>query len=163
MVRPMVHSTKHYVQFSRGQVTTSSVGVLDIALAVESTVANLVDEVQEGSTIKAIYIELWLIDNGNDGSQVTALVKLPANVATVTYANMNALGTYTNKRNVWYVTQGLTPNDGVAQPVAVMRQFFKVPKSKQRMALGDSIRLVIANNSLQDLNFCGFATYKEYT
>ncbi len=163
MVRPMVHSVKHYVQFGRFTVGTVAAVTQDIALAVEGSVANDVDEVAEGSSVKAIYIELWLLDAGAGGNSVTALAKLVAGVTTMTFTQLNALGTFPNKKNVLYVTQGLTPNDGIANPVNVMRQWFKIPKSKQRFGLGDSVRLSIANNSLQDLFACGFATYKEYT
>ncbi len=163
MVRPMVHSVKHYVQFSRGTVGTVSVVNLDVVLAVEGTTANAVDEVAEGSTIKAIYIELWLLDAGNDGSAVVTVSKMPIGTTSINFANMNALGNYTNKKNVYYTFQGLTPNDGIAQPVNVMKGWLKVPRSKQRFGLGDSLRITIANNSANDLFFCGFSTYKEYT
>ncbi len=163
MVRPMVHSTKHYVQFGRYTIGPGLAVSQDIAIAVESTVANAVDEIQEGSTLKAVYIELWLLDAGAGGNSVTVLSKNPINLVGPTFTQANSLGTYVNKKNVLYVTQGLTPNDGVAQAVNVMRQWFKIPKSKQRFGLSDRINLVVANNSAQDLFACGFATYKEYT
>ncbi len=163
MVRPQVHSTKHYVQFSRYTIPTVSVVSQDIAIAVESTVANAVDEIAEGNSIKAVYIELWLLDAGNNGSAITILSKNPINLVGPTFVQANALGTYVNKKNVLFVSQGLTPNDGIAQPVNVMRGWYKIPKSKQRFGLSDRINLVVANNSLQDLFACGFCTYKEYS
>ncbi len=159
----MVHSVKHYVQFGRFTIGTAAAVTQDIVLAVEGSVANDVDEVAEGSSVKAVFIELWLLDAGAAGNSVTVLAKLVAGVTTMTFTQLNALGTFPNKKNVLYVTQGLNPNDGIAQPVNVMRQWFKIPKTKQRFGLGDSIRLSIANNSAQDLFACGFATYKEYT
>ncbi len=163
MVRPVVHSTKHYVQFTRSTVSTVSVVNEDIARSVESTVANLVDEVAEGTLVKAVYVELWLIDAGAGGSAVVTLVKAPLANLGPTFANMNALGSYQNKKNVLFTFQGLTPNDGIANPVNVMRGWYKIPKSKQRFGLGDSLILTIANNSAQDMFYCGFATYKEYS
>ncbi len=76
---------------------------------------------------------------------------------------MTALGTFDNKKNILYTTQGLAPNDGVGQPVAVIRQWFKIPKSKQRFGLGDKIRLAIASRGDGVITYCGFATYKEYS
>ncbi len=162
MVRPMVHSTKHYVQMSRSTVGTVSTVVNDLVLSVEGTVANAVDEVSEGSTIKAIFIELWIIDDGNNGSFAVTLAKFPSNT-TIGFANANALGTWVNKKNILYHTQGLSPNDAIAQPIAIVRQWFKIPKSKQRFGLGDGLKLAVTNNSAQDMFFCGFATYKEYS
>ncbi len=163
MVRPVVHSTKHYVQFSLSQVGTVSRVNERLAIAVNATAANLVDEVPEGTIIKAIYIELWVLDTGNDGSGVIVLSKLPLDTVGPSFTAMNALGTYNNKKNIFYTTQGLFPNDGVANPRVVMKGWFKIPKSKQRFGLGDTLVLTLANNSLQDLNYCGFATYKGYT
>ncbi len=160
-MRPIVHSVKHYVQQTRSQVATVATVAIDIADSVESTLANLVDEVPEGTSIRAVYVEMWLLDTASDGSFVVTLVKNPAGVNAPTFAQTNALGTYLNKRNVLYVTQGLSPNNGVGNPVPIIRQWFKIPKGMQRMALGDKWRLTITNNGLNDLEFCGFFTYKE--
>jgi len=162
-LRPIIHSVKHYVQMSRSTVATVAVVNNDLIIAVEGTVANLVDEVVEGATVKAVYIELWLLDAGNDGSAIVTLTKNPQNLAGPTFANQNALGTFTNKKNILFTHQGLTSNDGITSPINVMRGWYKIPKSKQRFGLGDRLSLNIANNGANDLFFCGFATYKEYT
>ena len=60
MVRPMVHSTKHYVQQSIGTVVVGTNENTNFAAAVEVSDKNLVTEVEEGSTIKAVYLELWI-------------------------------------------------------------------------------------------------------
>ncbi len=162
MVRPMVHSTKHYVQFPRFTIATVSLVVTNIALAIQSTTANLENEVEEGNSIKACYVELWLLDAGAGGSQVTTLTKNPQNATGPSFTQSQSLFTFANKKNILFTSQGLTPNDGIAQPVNIMRQWYKIPKSKQRFGLGDRLDLNIANSSAQDLFACGFATYKEY-
>ncbi len=160
----MVHSTKHYVQISRSQVATVARTNIDLVLAVESTVANAVDEVQEGATVKAVYIELWLLDTANDGSNLVMVAKQIFGGATApNFTQTQALGTYLNKKNILFVHQGLSPNNGVGNPVAILRGWIKIPKSKQRFGLGDELTLTIANMGLNDLEFCGFATYKEYS
>ncbi len=160
-MKPVIHSTKHYVQQSRSQVGTISVTTLDIAISVESTVANAVDEVAEGTLVKAVYVEMWILDTANDGSFVLSFEKLPSGKADISFAAINALGVYNNKKNVLYTTQGLSANNAVGNPVPIIRQWFKIPKGKQRMGLGDRLVLNIANNGLNDLEFCGFFTYKE--
>ncbi len=160
-MRPIVHSQKHYVQQSRSQVNTVSLSQLDIILSVQSTVANAVDEVSEGANVKAVFVEMWLLDTANDGSFIVSLEKKPGGNAGQSFSNSNSLGTYENKRNLLYVTQGLTPNNGVGNPVPIIRQWFKIPKGKQRFGLGEKLVLNITNNGLNDLEFCGFFTYKE--
>ncbi len=162
-MRPPIHSQKHYVQMTRSSVATVALNSEDLALSVAVANKNTVDEVVEGCIIKAVFVELWLLDAGNDGSFVVTLAKYPSGLGALTFAGSNALGTYANKKNLLYVSQGLTPNDGIAQPVPIIRQWFKIPKTKQRFGLGDKLRLTITSNSLQEVFYCGFATYKEYT
>ncbi len=162
-MKPVIHSQKHYVQQSRSSRATVSTGAIDIIEAVSSADKNLVDEVVEGAVVKAVFVEMWILDSSNDGSFVISLEKVPAMAGNPNFSEMNALGTYQNKKNVLYVTQGLTPNNGVGNPMPIIRQWFKIPKGKQRFGLGDELVLNIANNGLNDLEFCGFFTYKELT
>lgn len=163
MVRAVVHSVKHYVQISRSTVSTVSVNNEQLAKAVTVANVDLLDEIVEGTIVKAIYIELWVIDSGNAGSGIVTLSKVPIENTGPTFGQMNALGVYSNKKNILFTSQGLFPNDGIANPRVVMRGWYKIPKSKQRFGLGDALILSIANNSAQDLFYCGFATYKEYS
>jgi len=162
-LRPVIHSQKHYVQQSLATVATVSRIAIDIIVAVEGTVANLVNEVIEGAVVKAVFFELWLLDSGNDGSNTVTVTKQPMTVAGPTFAEMAALGTYVNKKNVLFTHQGLSSNDGIGNPVQVLGGWIKIPKSKQRFGLGDKLTLCISNNGANNLNFCGFTTYKEYT
>ncbi len=95
-MKPMIHSTKHYVQMSRFTVGAQAVVTQDLVIAVESTVANLVDEVEEGAGVKAVFVELWGIDAGNDGAAVAIIVKTPIANTGPTFSNMNALGVFNN-------------------------------------------------------------------
>ncbi len=162
-MRPVIHSTKHYVQMTRSQVSTVATNTERLVAAVEGTVANLVDEVVEGAIVKAIYIELWILDSSNDGSFVISVEKTPSGLSSQSFTQSNSIGTYENKKNILYTTQGLSPNNGVGNPVPIIRMWIKVPKTKQRFGLGDKLRLNITNNGLNNLEYCGFATYKEYT
>ncbi len=159
-MRPVIHSQKHYVQQSRSEVLTVSIAEIDICRSVETSLKNLVDEVIEGSSVRAIFVEMWLLDSANDGSFIVTLYKKPGGHAPMTFADSNALGTFNNKKNILYCTQGLSPNNGVGNPVPIIRQWFKIPKHMQRMGLGDEWVLNITNNGLNMLEFCGFFTYK---
>ncbi len=162
-MRPIVHSVKHYVQVSLSTITTGvSLSTL-IVSAVESTTANLVNEVPEGSLVKAVYVEIWAIGSVSNQFFTAILEKTPAGSAPATVAQMAALGTYANKKNILYTTQGLASNDGIAAPIPILRQWFKIPKGKQRFGLGDNLRFNLASRGSDDIIICGFFTYKEYT
>lgn len=158
-----IHSVKHYVQFTRATVATVSLASQKLVEGVNVADANLVYEVSEGSVIKAVFVEVWIENSANTGSFVVTLYKQTTGAALMTYAQSIALGTYAGKKNVLFVSQGLPPNDGVGQPIPVLRQWMKIPKGKSRFGLGDTLRLTVTNAGGDDLDYCGFATYKEYS
>ncbi len=162
MVRPSIHSTKHYVQQSIGTRDTTAVETVIIAQSVTVGNKNAVNEVEEGSDIKAIYLEMWLRSAATAASSFTFIVnKGSTTIAAITQAEMAALGTWDNKKNILYATQGLT-NDVDSTALNVYKGWIKIPKGKQRMGFGDSWQWNL-NAIGQSINFCGFQTYKEYT
>ncbi len=156
-----IHSRKHYVQKTLTTVTAGMADALQLAFAVNPTLANQPFEVAEGAVLKAVFVEMWA--RGQETSPGSVLITLVKTVdsQTPTFADMVALDGYTNKKNVLYHTQGLTNING-ADAIPFVRGWFKIPKSKQRFGLGDSLFLVTSAQAL-DTNICGFATYKEYT
>ncbi len=164
MVRAMVHSTKHYVQTSVSSIVGGAKGDIIFATAVPVSSKNAGNEVEEGNTIKAIYVEHWIKagEASNLGSFVAALYKIPGTGAGFTFAQMAALNDSENKKNVLYTTQGLM-NTNSGSATNIMRGWFKIPKSKQRFGLGDILLLTISAAATIDLDHCGFATYKEYS
>ncbi len=160
-MRPIINSQKHYVQISRSTVLTVARNSEDLIIAVAQPTA--VDEVVEGAIVKAIYVELWVLDAGNEGSNIVVLSKVANNQPGPSFTQMNALNAYPEKKNIFFTHQGLTPNDGIDPPVNIMRAWYKIPKSKQRFGLGDKLTLNIATNGANSMFYCGFATYKEYT
>ncbi len=163
-MRPIIQSTKHYVQFPIDQITTATRQAIVLVEAVESTVANAATEVVEGAIVKAIYIELWLQNSANLGEEIVVVFKdVVGGAGAPNFAEMSALFTFKNKKNILFTHQGLSSNDGVGNPIPVIRSWIKIPKGKQRMGLGDRITMSIANVSSNDLNRCGFSIYKEYT
>ncbi len=163
MVRPMVHSTKHYVQFPIDQIGTGVKQGIIIVDAVAVSVKNISNEVEEGSSVKAVYFELWLQNEGTLGEFILTISKEQESGLGPSFTQMATLFTYDNKKNIFYTSQGLTSNDGVSGPVNVLRFWVKIPKGKQRFGSGDRLNLSIANVSSSDLVRCGFATYKEYS
>ncbi len=158
-----IHSSKHYVQMSRFTVATVARVNQDLVIASKIQDINAVDEVVEGALVKAVYVELWLLNSSNDGSDIVTLTKTTAGSIGPSFTECNALGTYDEKKNILFTHQGLSSNNGVGNPIPIMRGWYKIPKSKQRFGLGDRLVLTIANNGPSTLEACGFALYKEYT
>ncbi len=163
MVRPMVHSTKHYVQNSLATIVAGAQLTLVPVESVTVANKNALHEVEEGSSVKAIYFEQWIRSSEvSPGSFVAVLAKVPSGAGVFTTAEMAALGTADNKKNILWTSQGLV-NDQDADALGMMRGWYKIPKSKQRMGLGDRIVLNIFAQGAIDLVICGFTTYKEYS
>ncbi len=162
-MRPVIHSTKHYVQISLTTVATGTVNITNLVLGVPVADKNSVFEVEEGATVKAIYLELWAIGSVSDQFFTAILGKFPSNAPAPSLADMAALGDWDNKKNILYTTQGLASNDGIAGPIPIIRQWFKIPKGKSRMGINDAIKFVLASRGDATITICGFATYKEYT
>lgn len=161
-MRAPIHAEKHYYQLTFSTVNTVSRNAITLIDAVPVADKDATNEVNEGAIVKAVYLELWTISSAADGSQVIVICKDTKDGTGPTYAQCVALGVYNNKKNIIHVQQGLSSNDGISSPMCAFKGWIKIPKSKQRFGIGDTLILSIANPSANDLDYCGFATYKEY-
>ncbi len=160
-MRPIINSKKHYNQVT---LTTVGTGATSNQLFIDSVeTPTTPSHVQEGAIVKAIFVEIWAIGSVADQFFTAVLVKLPSGLGTPTTANMALLNDWEGKKNIMYTTQGLASNDGIAAPIPLVRQYFKIPKSKQRFGLGDRLVWALMSRGSADIKLCGFATYKEYT
>ncbi len=160
MVRPQVHSIKHYVQTPALGVASGAIAIVDVSVAVAKGAARVnTFDVEEGCSIKAVYLEFWVKADNPNFTVNACILKMPASVASPTFAQMNALQAYPNKKNILEFHQGLAPSgDSV---LALFKHWVKIPKGKQRQGLADVLRIVFSfTGSAGDV--CGFSTYKEY-
>ncbi len=129
------------------------------AVAVDQV--DLVNEIQEGSIVKAVYIELWIRAGDTVGASGQIVIyKSEGDTAAPSTTEMAALGDWVNKKNIFYTTMGLF-NDQDADAIVAYKGWLKIPKGKQRFGLGDKLRISTFTPTI-DLHKCGFATYKEY-
>ncbi len=152
---------KHFFQKTLTNVTTATTNVSTFVWSVDTTSANASFEVAEGATVSAFYAEIWIIGQTADQFFTAVIAKLPGGVGNVLQADIVDLFAYDNKKNILYTTQGLAPNDGVGQPIPLLRQWFKVPKSKQRFGLGDKLQFAFSSRGTGTIDICGFFMYKE--
>jgi len=164
-MRPIIQSKKHIFQISLSNIAQGLIVNTEFLNAIEGAPSEPT-HVKEGATVKACYIELWVLSESASavGSYTVVVQKNPGNAFAITTAQMAALHDYKNKKNILFTAQGLL-NPDVAGATPVMRGWYKIPKGKQRMGLGDALEIIIRNNnaSAVDLDFCGLVIYKEYT
>ncbi len=162
MIRPPIQSVKHIQQHQGVSIIATNTAQLTI-LQAEKDYTGVENRVPVGAVVKAVYIELWVLGTADNAPCNMSLTfeKLPGTAGSMTHAEALDLDTYANKSNILYITQGLTAeNDG--NPIPFMRGWFKVPKGKQRMGLGD--RLVVNVSAfIADLDLCGVIIFKHYT
>ncbi len=157
-----IHSVKHFTQMSLFTVTPAATLVTKTVFeAVQATLANLNAEIREGAIVKAVWLELWLQSDDTSSSTFNVTIeKVPGSGGSMDFAESQSLFTYENKKNIFYTTQGLVgPNDEF--PLNAFKGWIKIPKSKQRMGLGDKIVLNISAIS-NGLSACGILIFKEY-
>ncbi len=163
-MRAVIHSVKHIVQSPFSAIGTGTSENINFIKALErGSVGPSAVNISEGSVVKAVFVEMWLQNSANDGHTIVILEKVPDNQNGATFGEMGNLFDYTNKKNILFTHEGLTSNDGVGNPLPVIRQWFKIPKGKQRFGLGDKMVLTISNPSSNNLNRCGVFIFKELT
>ncbi len=161
-MRPIIQSRKHIVQIPLSTVLSTAANSENLVHSIEGSHATSID-VSEGATVKAVWVELWLLNSAAAlGSFTVIVVKNPGGANSPTTADMAALHDWDNKKNIFYTSQGITPRN-TTFPMNVLKQWIKIPKGKQRFGLNDRLTVAIRNNVTDDLNYCGSAIYKEYT
>jgi len=157
-----IQTRKHIVQQPIQTVTTATTLLLDIVEAVATGASATPGEINEGSVVKACYVELWIVtDAMTTGSTVVTLYKNPGGSNNLTHGLAGgALNQWTNKKNIFNMFQGLI-GDQNTNTVPVFRGWYKIPKGKQRFGLGDKLTLSVSALSA-DCQICGFFLYKEY-
>ncbi len=160
-----INSVKHYVGQPKVSVALGTALTVEIADVVAAPVSTNREKVSEGSLVKSVHFEYWIVGTGANGLDTTFVLtieKSPSNTADPAFSDMLNLGGYANKKNILYTTQGIVApaiNGGSTMPI--IRDWLLIPKGKQRMGQEDRILVTIASVETA-LNFCGMSTYKEY-
>jgi len=159
LVRPTINSEKHIVQIGFNQAAIAAVSTTGLISSNRNPSNSR--HVRIGAVVKAIYVELWFLGEGNAvGTSIAMIEKLIGDGPAPTTPDMLALHDYANKKNMLWTHQGLTSETN-ANAVPVIRGWLKIPKGKQRFGQGDSLELNLQAQVI-DFNFCGLAIFKEY-
>ncbi len=164
MQAPII-SIKHFVPRTSVAIAGGTVLSHVIVDTVAQASVTAVEDVVEGSLVKAVFCEYWIMNEaatGNQGQFTVTIEKISSGGATPTVTNMANLGSYPNKKNVLYTSQGILGeiNDGQGA-IPIIRTWVPIPKGKQRFSLGD--RFIITLSSVSgSYRVCGMFIYKEY-
>ncbi len=162
MVAP-INANKHYVHIANANIASGAIENIPVVDAVVAPASAASINVEEGSIVKAVYIELWIYGLGASGTDTQffmAVEKVPSNGVAMTVAQSLNLGAYENKKNILFTSQGVI--GGIdTNSVSIIRNWVLIPKGKQRMGLGDRIEISVAPLGAP-MQRCGFSTYKEY-
>ncbi len=158
-----INAIKHYNNTENADLTAAARRSIDLVDTVAQSAVVNTEDVVEGSIVKAVFVEHWAKSNADAGQDTKfqlCLEKVPAGAASITFAQMNSLMGYVNKKNILFFSQGVI-GDLTTQAIPIVRQWFKIPKGKQRFGLGDKLVLSISATGFS-INNCGFSTFKEY-
>jgi len=162
MLAPIT-SIKHYVHRANSVIATGNVLTHSVVIAVAKGAARaLPSNVEEGAVVKAVHLEYWICGTLDAATSQFAFIvyKLPAGQVVADATDMANLGSWDNKKNILFSSQGVLPEGESSQSIPVIREWIKIPKGKQRFGLNDSFRVTFF--SVGTLQVCGLATYKEY-
>ncbi len=161
--RPVINSVKHFTHHTEADISAGGIQNGEAVSAVTVNAITNSQDIREGSVVKAIYVERWLIGNGAAGvnAQFNLTVeKKRALEADMTFAQSATLTAYPNKKNILYTTQGIVPSSDGGNTVPVIRQWIAIPKGKQRFGLDDEIMVNVAFTTAGTT--CGIEIFKEY-
>ncbi len=159
---PPINSNKHYVHRT---ALTIAVGAIQNVIVVQSVVAPATANsfsVEEGSIVKAIFVEIWAIADTGLTAFTMSVEKRPSSSPAMTFAQSANMGAYPNKKNILLTTQGLLADKTAGPAIPLYRQWIPIPKGKQRMGLSDELVLNVSNIGGNTFQVCGIFTYKEY-
>ncbi len=159
-----INAIKHYVGQPKASIALGTALTLLEANVVAAPVDTNREKLSEGSVIKAMYHEYWILGSGVSGTTsqfVMTIEKRPSNAPNPAFSDMLNLGGYGNKKNILYTTQGLIGSQSDGPAIPIIRMWTKIPKGKQRMGQEDAMIITFATVDTP-INICGFSTYKEY-
>ncbi len=162
MLAPIV-SIKHMINIENASIADNARRSFQLIAGVAQTAVVNVQDVVEGSIIKAVYLELWFKGNAVAGTEdkfQLIIEKVPAGQTAITFAQMNSLMGYENKKNILHSAQGVT-GDLTTQALPIFRGWLKIPKGKQRFSIGDELRYAVSTTGAT-ANNCGLCIFKEF-
>jgi len=157
-IRP-VNSLKHEIIFTNIGIDASAIQRTVLADAVKPASVNLVSEIETGSVVNSVYVEINVsaLETGVTKTVNWKIQKITGNVAP----SSPALGSQVDQKRILKRGMEMLP---VAVATIFKRTFVvRLPRNLRRFGIGDKLELVWIASSTETINFCGIAIYKHYT
>ncbi len=158
-LRP-VNRIKHVVDSQLGLVLDTQVTKI-IAKAVDDPKLANITEVQNGSTVNGIYlnVEAYATTAAALSNIYIAIVKNPG--ANITFPNANVIGSNDNKRFVIHQEMKMLEQSVNGNPRTIFNGVVVIPRGYRRMAPNDQIALLIFAPGV-NCSVCLQSHYKEF-
>ncbi len=160
-IRP-VDSQKNIVQ-TVSIVSAAATNQFTAISTIDAAVLATTNSVTRGARVNTLYFEVWMYGNAVAGvnSPITwAIVKSPG--GSVANPQPSAAGSDKDKKWIMAMGKGLVGASGNGQPGYLIRGWFSIPRKWRRFDSTDEIRLLVENNTANDLNLCILCIYKWY-
>ncbi len=161
-MRPVINSLKHIIQTTPQTTAAAAVGKITICEGVAlADVTTAAEKVRAGAVVKAVYCELWITGDGTEQSSATWLFRVrPPGEGNMSFAEANAMNAFIGKNTILQSGQGILPPN-TQHPMSIFKGWIKIPKGKQRIALGTQLEIVTSSITNGHV-VCGLFIYKEY-
>ncbi len=158
-LRP-VNSIKHIVDIQGGLVAGTQVTNI-VSVARDSPTSTLVSEVESGSTINGIFLNVQVAGAGTAAlaNVYMAVVKNPG--GNLTFPNANVLGASDNRRYVMHQEMIMTEKNTTAISRTLFKGVIKIPRGYKRQGIDDQIQILMFAPGV-DFDFCIQCIYKAY-
>ncbi len=157
-LRP-VKSVKHEVTWSNLVQDASAIQEEILAVGTSPSALNAASEVDIGSSVKFVYIEVNIAANTITNPKVIHLKVqiIPNGITAITPAQYFS----TDRKNILQRGMEMLPKD----VGTVFKRIIpvKIPRGKSRFSVGDKLSFIYVASSAEAINICGFAIYKEYS
>ncbi len=163
-LRP-VNRIKHVVD-RQGALTVATQVILDLALATDTPVLANTEQVETGSTINGIYlnVEAYSSSSAALSNIYMAIVKNPG--GNITFPNANAIGGNDNKRYVIHQEMKMLQKEPTADslggnPRTIFNGVIVIPRGYKRFAPNDVLQILLFTPGVT-AEFCLQTHYKEF-
>ncbi len=155
-------SNKNIVQAIQivAAAATNSFVLID---TVDTATLAATSSVTRGARVNTVYLEAWVYGNavaGVNSPIAWAIVKSPG--GSIANPQPSAAGADKDKKWIMAMGKGLVGASANGQPGYLIRGWFSIPRKWRRFDSDDQLRLLIENNTANDLNLCELCIYKWY-
>ncbi len=158
--RRPIHSVKHIVNIQGGLVAGTQ--VLDtLSESVDAPVLANVTEVETGSTINALFINIQVAATAT-AALANVYFALGFNRGNnVTWSNLNIMGASDEKRNLLHNEMVMTEKNTTAIPRTLFKGVLKIPKGMRSQRIDDELQAILFAPGVS-FDYCIQCIYKEF-